>query len=250
MRCVRLAVGWLLSFFLLVPLPLRAADSASRESSAILVPQAATDRASVLNRQPPAGSSTLEIAPQPSFTPPSPDPALESESRSFRQGDDVASLGRNYRPNQPDDGRRPYIGVELEYTTQCFLGMEEYGFEVLSIAPDSPAARAGLEARKPSTALGDLETFGSVIAFPLALFTVPRLRRSGALGMPGDLIVAVDDHRVRTQQELMHALDPLRAGDTTYFTVIRAFPGGGHRTLRITMRIDRTLDPAHPSRSP
>ena len=250
MRCVRLAVGCLLTFFLLVPFPLCAADSASGENTRILSPQSATDRNPVLNRQPPASSSTLEIAPQPSLASPSPDPALESESRTFRRADDAASLNRNYRPNQPDDGRRPYIGVELEYTTQCFLGMEEHGFEVISIAPGSPAASAGLEARKPGTPLGDLETFGSVIAFPLALFTVPRLRRSGALGMPGDLIVAVDDQRVRTEQELMRALNPLRAGDTTYFTVIRAVPGGGHRTLRITMRIDRTLDPSVPSGSP
>jgi S1-C subfamily serine protease len=128
--------------------------------------------------------------------------------------------------------------------------MEMHGFEVVTIAPKSPAARAGLQARKPSTPLGELKAFGSLLAFPVALFTVPRLRRSGALGMPGDLIVAVDDRRVRTEDELTRALDPLRAGDVVYLTVIRPVVGGGHQTLRIALHIDETLDPPKPTRSP
>ena len=67
--------------------------------------------------------------------------------------------------------------------------------------------------------------------------------------MPGDLIVAVDDYRVRTERELMAALDTLRAGDVVYFTVIRPVVGGGHRTLRIVVHVDSMLDPPRSSRA-
>jgi S1-C subfamily serine protease len=68
--------------------------------------------------------------------------------------------------------------------------------------------------------------------------------------MPGDLIVAVDDRRVRTEEEFMRAIDPLRAGDTVYVTVIRPLVGGSHQTLRIAMHIDETLPPSAVSRNP
>src|SRR5262249_39569477 len=203
-----------------------------------------------LNSQPHADAPTLELAPQPPALPASPDNSPEVAARKFEQSEDVAALNREFGKNQPDDGRRPYLGVELEYTTQCLFGMELHGFEVLSVAPNSPAAHAGLQARKPATALGNLAALGSVLAFPVGLFTVPRLRRSGALGMPGDLIVAVDDRRVRTEEEFMHAIDPLRAGDTVYVTVIRPIVGGSHQTLRIAMHIDETLPPSAVSRNP
>ena len=237
MQRVRLAASWLLLLLLLLPV-----QSQAQSTDPALEPQSAASASMgpSLARQPDRNSSTLEIAPQPStFQAPRED--VEAAPRAFQPSNDTAALNRGYHPNGPDDGRRPYLGVELQYTTQCFLGMEVRGFEVLSVTPDSPAARAGLRARKPGTALGDLETFGSVMAFPLALFTIPRLRRSGALGMPGDVIVAVDDRRVRTEQELMDALYPLRAGDTAYLTVIRPLVGGGHTTARITLHIDRTL---------
>lgn len=250
MKRVRLAINWLLPLALLIPIPLHAAGPALEGSGAIIAPQSAGGGdGQVVGRQPQSGSSTLEIAPQPPTIPQPADKVAEGAQRSFKPADDVANLDPNRNSKPPDDGRLPYIGAGLEYTTQCFLGMEEHGFEVVTIDPDSPAARAGLVARKPSTPLGDLETLGSVIAFPLALVTVPRLRRSGALGMPGDLIVAVDDYRVRTERELMAALYTLRAGDVVYFTVIRPVVGGGHRTMRIVLHIDSMLDPPRSSRA-
>ena len=117
--------------------------------------------------------------------------------------------------------------------------MEEHGFEVVNVYPNSPAARAGLHARTRSTPLGDFES--------LAIFTIPMLRRSGALGMDGDLIVAVDDRRVRTEREIAAALDRLRPGDTTYITVIRPVVGGGHRTMRVALHIDREIEVPRPN---
>ncbi|SRR5579885_1756015 len=243
---VRLA-SWLLLLPFLLPV-----QSQAQNSDRAFEPQSAASSAAARAPAGQAGanSSTLEIAPQPSALPAQPGRDSEAGPRAFQPSNDSASLNRAYRSNGPDDGRRPYLGVELQYTTECFLGMEVRGFEVLSVTPDSPAARAGLQARKPGTALGDLETFGSVMAFPLALFTIPHLRRSGALGMPGDVIVAVDDRRVRTEQELMDALYPLRAGDTAYLTVIRPLVGGGHTTARVALHIDRTLPALHDPASP
>ena len=70
------------------------------------------------------------------------------------------------------------------------------------------------------------------------------LRKSGALGTGGDLIVAVDDVRVRTREEILHALGHLKPGDTTYITVIRPLAGGYHRTMRIALHIDNETDAA------
>src|SRR5215470_10515747 len=247
MRCVRLALGCLLPFLLLAP---AAADDSVPASPSAFAPQPGDNNSPLLKSQPHADAPTLELAPQPSAAPSSPNSSSENEARKFQQSDDVADLNREFKQNQADDGRRHYLGFELEYTTQCLFGMEMHGFEVLSVAPNSPAAHAGLQARKPATALGNLAALGSVLAFPVGLFTVPRLRRSGALGMPGDLIVAVDDRRVRTEEEFMRAIAPLRAGDTVYVTVIRPIVGGSHQTLRISMHIDETLPPSAVSRNP
>ena len=149
----------------------------------------------------PAESTTLEVAPQPSVKVPAPDKQETAEQRAFRQSreDEIARLNRNFHPHDPDDHHhRPYLGIDLEYTTQCYLGAEEHGFEVVTVYPNSPAARAGVVARTGSTPAGDLGALGSVLLFPVAPIVFPLLRKSGALGTGGDLIIAVDDVRVRT----------------------------------------------------
>ena len=122
--------------------------------------------------------------------------------------------------------------------------MEEHGFEVVSVYPNSPAARAGLIGRTGSTPAGEWKALGSLLLGPVALVTFPMLRKSGALGTDGDLIVAVDDVRVRTREEMLHALGHLKPGDITYITVIRPLPGGYHRTMRIALHIDHLTDAA------
>ena len=122
--------------------------------------------------------------------------------------------------------------------------MEEQGFEVVSVYPNSPAARAGMIARTGSTPSGDLKALGSLLLLPIAPITFPLLRKSGALGTGGDLIIAVDDVRVRTREEILHALGHLKPGDIAYITVIRPLPGGYHRTMRIALHIDHLTDAA------
>jgi S1-C subfamily serine protease len=53
----------------------------------------------------------------------------------------------------------------------------------------------------------------------------------------GDLIVAVNDHRVRSELDLDEELDKLNPGDTMYVTVVRPLPGGNHKTMKIAVKV-------------
>jgi len=195
---------------------------------------------SLPSRQPGDAAPTLELAPQPADN--SPARTEVPDGREFRKSEDVASRVRNSIREDADHAHNPYLGISVEYTTHCYAGGEEHGFEGTEVQPGSPAARAGIHATTPSTRMGDLGAVGSVLTFPVSLIMWPALRRSGALGEFGDLIVAIDDHRVRSKGEFLKALENLKPGDTTYFTVIRPIPGGSHQTMRIALHITREVD--------
>jgi len=258
MRSPSVLIGWPLLVVFLAPCATPAADSSNDRALPSIAAQpngndsqrvsAGQPSASANERIPgrqPGESAALELAPQPSARVPVPDHRETPEERAFRQSreSEIARLNRNFHPHDPDDNHhRPYLGVDLEYTTHCYLGMEEHGLEVVNVYPNSPAARAGLIARTGSTPTGDLSVLGSVLLGPVALITVPLLRKSGALGTGGDLIVAVNDMRVRSGSELFSALGHIKAGDTAYITVIRPLRGGYHRTMRIALHIDHETD--------
>ena len=195
---------------------------------------------SLPSRQPGDAAPTLELSPQPADN--SPARTDVPDSREFRKSQDVASRVRNSIREDADHAHNPYLGVSVEYADHCYAGGEEHGFEVTEVQPGSPAARAGIHGRTPSTPMGDLGALGSFLTFPVSLILAPALRRSGALGEFGDLIVAIDDHRVRSKGEFNKALENLKPGDTTYFTVIRPIPGGSHQTMRIALHITREVD--------
>jgi hypothetical protein len=269
MRSPRVLIGWPLMVVLLLPCAALAADPSNDNASPSIaaqpndlgnqhVPAAQPSDSTNLPvpaRQP-GESTTLELAPQPSAKVPALASHESQQERAFRQAREaeVARLNHNFHPHDPDDEHhRPYLGADLEYTTQCYLGMEVHGLEVVNVYPDSPAARAGLVARTGSTPMGDLKALGSVLLLPIAPITFPILRKSGALGTGGDLIVAVDDMRVRTRSEWFSAIGHVKPGDTTYITIIRPLAGGYHRTLRIALHIDHETDAAGniiPSPSP
>ncbi len=203
--------------------------------------QTDTSRISRVPAEQPADSApTLEIAPQPADNPPARTDV--PDSREFRKSQDLASRDRNSIREDADHAHNPYIGISVEYSTHCYANAEEHGFEITTVIPGSPAARAGLQATTPSTPMGELKDIASILFFPVAFYTVPLLRRSGALGMDGDLIVAIDDQRVRSKGEFLKVLGNLKPGDTTYFTIIRPIPGGSHKTMRIALHITREVD--------
>jgi PDZ domain len=247
MRSPSVLIGWPLVVVLLYPCATLGADTSNDHASPSIAAQPNDAASSSIPARQPTGSTTLELAPQPSARLPATDEQETADQRAFRQAREaeIARLNRDLHPHDPDDNHhRPYLGIDMEDTTECYLGVEEHGFEVVNVYPNSPAARAGLVARTGSTPAGDLSALGSVLLLPVAPIIFPMLRKSGALGTGGDLIVAVDDVRVRTPEEFHHALGYLKPGDTTYITLIRPLPGGYHRTMRIALHIDNETDAA------
>jgi hypothetical protein len=197
--------------------------------------------------------TTLEIAPQPGLRMPKPGVEEIPGDKTFRPDDDTSSIEPNFRP-RTDNGvdnngdsnrlrRRPYLGMTVEYTTQCYLGMEEHGLEVVSVDPNSPAAIAGLQSRTGMTALGAAGVTLGTLLGPASMVVNPLLNHAGALGQGGDLIVAVDDRRVRSQGDLEAALTRLKPGDTMYLTIIRPTGNGQHKTMKIAVRLGAAGEP-------
>lgn len=207
--------------------------------------------------------ATLEIAPQPGLTQPKPTVKEIPSDRNFNPGDDTSSIEPNFRPGTEngtgnvesnvnsnlDNSRphaRPYLGITVQYVTKCYQGGEEHGLEVLTIDPNSPAAQAGLQARSGMTAIGAAVSTLSGILPGGSILANKALSTSGAMGQGGDLIVAVDDKRVRDQSDLENAMSRLKPGDTMYLTVIR--PDGSderapHRTIKIAVRVGAVGEP-------
>ena len=182
---------------------------------------------------------TLEIAPQPGLQP---RPAVQEvpDARQFRQND-TSSIEPNFQSRSRGDSmrapHRPLLGITAKYTTMCYKGGEEHGLEVLSVDPNSPAEKAGL--RPPTDATGT-GAAAATIAGMVPIFgklTQRYLEKNGDLGQGGDLIVAIDDRRVRSQEDLDYAMGQLKPGDTMYLTVIRPLPGGNHQTEKIAVTL-------------
>jgi hypothetical protein len=194
--------------------------------------------------------STLEIAPQPGTVPNKPKVDVIPGGRNFQPGGDTASINPNFNPNADTATRgelrrptgKPYLGISVQYTTECFLGKEEDGLEVLQVDPNSPAAVAGLHGRSSEgAAAAALQTLGGLLG-PAQLLVMPFTKKA-ATASRGDLIVAVDDHRIRTQQEFEDRLSQMKPGDTTYITVLRPLPSGGHQTVKLAVRIGQFGQP-------
>ncbi|MDO8433529.1 MAG: PDZ domain-containing protein [Candidatus Binatus sp.] len=197
--------------------------------------------------QPGEDDRTLEIAPQPGAVEPRPSVNEIPSDRGFRPGDENSSIEPSFRQS-PDRGgemrdrRRPYLGLSVRYATQCYMGMEEHGLEVVSVDPNSPAERAGLKSATGMTAAGAAGTTAGTMLGPLSLLVTPLLAKGGALGQGGDLIVAVDDRRVRSQGDLDDAMARLKPGDTMYLTVIRPV-GNAHKTMKIAVKVGAVGEP-------
>jgi hypothetical protein len=183
-------------------------------------------------------SKTVELAPQPGTTVANPQSSTTSEQPQFKPSDTGDVGNRDFRPRADEPFSPPCLGAALEYTTKCYRGMEEHGLEVVSVDPRSGAARAGLHGQTRATALGIAGGIGGALLGPLELMVLPLLEHSGALGMGGDLVLAVDDVRVRDVNEFAKAMRALKPGDSVYLTIIRPLRSGGHQTMRIRVDLD------------
>jgi PDZ domain len=209
--------------------------------------------------------TTLEIAPQPGLVAPKPAVKEIPTDRTFNPGEDNTSVEPNFRPgtengtgdadsslNNNGNGEnnlphaRPYLGITVQYATQCYLGGEEHGLEVLTIDPNSPAEQAGLQARAGMTAVGAALTTLSAILPGGTILATKALGGTGAVGQGGDLIVGIDGERVRDQSDLESAMARLKPGDTMYLTVIRPDGTGdhpAHKTITIAVKVGAVGEP-------
>lgn len=209
--------------------------------------------------------TTLEIAPQPGLVAPKPAVKEIPSDRNFNPGDENSSIDSNFRPrtengtgdidsgvNDRDNNEtyrphpRPYLGITVAYRSMCFNGGEEHGLEVLTVDPNSPAALAGIHPKSGVTAMGAAVTTLSAFLPGGSLLANKALETSGAMGQDGDLIVAVDDKRVRDQNDLEAEMARLKPGDTMYLTVIRpngTDERGPHATIKIAVRVAAVGEP-------
>ncbi|MGH7915924.1 MAG: PDZ domain-containing protein [Candidatus Binataceae bacterium] len=174
--------------------------------------------------------NTLEIAPRVE-TPPAPAPANHADANPSGVENTQAAYA-------PPRHKRPYLGIGVQYIyTHKSLGQIVQGLEVVSVDPGSPAERAGLHGRGTLTKIGASGATAGALVPPLDLIMMPLLKKAGQLGRTGDLIVAIDDHRVNGEGALSDALARLKPGDVVYFTVIRAMRNGSYKTLKLPVTL-------------
>jgi hypothetical protein len=201
----------------------------------------------------PSDDATLEISPQtqPGIVPPSGTTEINPTNREFRPGENNASVNPAFRPGESEINPNPNggggnnagnttscLGMRLKYTNYCFKGAEEHGLEVTSIDRNSPAERAGLKQTGTKGGMLAAAEAASALIGPLQLLTNHYIEQA-AEGDRGDLIVAVDDQRIRGQADFNDALAKVHPGDTMYLTVVRPLPGGDHKTMKIAVTVGK-----------
>jgi hypothetical protein len=197
--------------------------------------------------------ATLEISPQTGIKRPAPSSDEIPSNREFRPGDNTDSVNREFRPGEQDLNRGGQVGhgtsclgITVNYTSYCFKGAEEHGLEVTSIDRNSPAEEAGLKATGDKGGMISAAETASAFLGPLQLLTNHLLEKASQ-GNRGDLIVAVDDQRIRSQADFNDALAKAHPGDTLYLTVIRPISktdlSGStttdHATMKIAVKVGR-----------
>jgi hypothetical protein len=201
------------------------------------------------HRATPASDAALEIAPRgvatlPQERPlPAPTPA----------GAGIFSAPEEELPPVPTSGppssmlssnapspALPYLGLSVQQIdSHSTPGRSVEGLEIVSVDPGSPADIAGLKGRTAMSTLGASGATAGALVAPLDIAVMPLLKKTGQLGQTGDLIVAIDDRRVTSEVDLATALADSKAGDTIYFTVLRAGNGGAHRTVKIPVKLGK-----------
>ena len=197
----------------------------------------------------------LEIAPQvaapaprtaPAAVKPGHQNAPDNHNADDQQSDDQGTA-TTWRTTQaysdgedtaPHPGPLPYLGISVHSTTVLQSdGIQRHALEVLSVDEGSPAAIAGLKGSGTPTTLGASSLTASAMLGPAQEMLAPLLKKTGQLGQQGDLIVAADDNRVGSEEELADELERLKAGDTLWLTVLRESKKGQPKAVRIPVKL-------------
>ena len=108
---------------------------------------------------------------------------------------------------------RPRLGVSGVYVAGDLAAAldlpEQGGFLVYNVAPDSPAAEAGIRGARRSVIIGNTE-----------------------VGIGGDLIMAIDGQAVDRADAINQAISRKRPGDAVELLIFR---GGRRMTIRVTL---------------
>lgn len=193
---------------------------------------------------PAGGDQTLVIPPTgPSPAQPSVEAPRAPEQSAPEQNAPEPDLGSDNAPlpadlpAPEDNGPRPYLGISVLYTVATRDGQQVNGLEVMDVDADSPASRAGLKSRTPMTTIGASGATAGELLGPLDAALRPLLAKSGQLGEDGDLIVAIDDHRVTSDSDLPDHLSRLHPGDIIYLTVLRQQRGGSYKAVKLPVTL-------------
>jgi PDZ domain len=189
---------------------------------------------------PAGGDQTLVLppaAPRSALVPGARDKSAPEQSAPEPDlGSDNAPLPADL-PAPENTGPRPYLGISVLYTVSMRDGQQVSGLEVMDVDADSPASRAGLKSRTPMTTIGASGATAGELLGPLDAALKPLLAKSGQLGEDGDLIVAIDDHRVTSDSDLPDHLGRLHPGDIIYLTVLRQKRGGTYKTVKLPVTL-------------
>jgi len=193
---------------------------------------------------PAGGDQTLVIPPTaPPPTQPNAEAPRAPEQNAPDQSAPESDIGSDNAPLPADlpapenNGPRPYLGISVLYAVSTRGGQQVSGLEVMDVDADSPASRAGLRSRTPMSTIGASgATMGELLG-PLDAAMRPLLAKSGQLGEDGDLIVAIDDHRVTSDADLPDHLARLHPGDIIYLTVLRQQRGGSYKAVKLPVTL-------------
>jgi hypothetical protein len=193
----------------------------------------------------------LEIAPEtpppaPSAPPPAASPQGQHGSAAQNPQDQNSAnsdieLYRTYTDSEHAAGKSgpmPYLGISVHSVTVTQPnGSQQEALEVLSVDKGSPAAAAGIKGSGAPTELGATSLTASALFGPAQELVAPLLQKTGQLGRQGDLIVAVDNDRVSTEQDLAGELAHLKPGDTLWLTVLRATAKGKPHAVNVPIKL-------------
>lgn len=203
------------------------------------VPQLSSHGGGVLEIVPRAPSPAAEATPS-AAAPGAGDADSKQNADDQGTNDDIV-LYKSYSGPQPPTlhaGPLPYLGISVHSTIVVQSnGERRHVLEVLSVDANSPAAAAGIKGGGNPTNLGASSLTASAMFGPAQELVAPLLQKTGQLGRQGDLIVAADDNRVESEDDLAGELSRLKPGDTLWLTVLRKSAKGQPKAVKIPIKL-------------
>jgi hypothetical protein len=216
------------------------AQNGGSQSVANPSPAAPGDKGGVLEIAPLTPPSAPPSAPAAS-SPGQPNGAAEQSPGDQNGADNDIELYKTYTDSEHAAGHSgplPYLWISVHsMTVMQPNGVQQQVLEVLSVDKGSPAAAAGIRGSGAPTELGATSLTASALLGPAQELVAPLLNKTGQLGHQGDLIVAVDDDRVSTEEDLAGELARLKPGDTLWLTVLRESVKGKPHAVKVPIRL-------------